>query len=193
MLQDQLNEAFKLYWKDMDLCRSAGAYWSLLHVTVCLPDICAALQSDDGKATPSSRYKDWCKQYLHNAMLDEVERYEIRCKLLHQGYASADKGKGRYKGFSFAQPIDKGPIIHNTLDGDTLILDVDMLSKEMRKGVEDWIQHLGKNPSSPEASYTMKNLPSLVRVRQFTLPIPPVQVPGQPPITPSTTNVTRSS
>ena len=44
-----LDKTFQMYWDDMDRCRAGDAYWSLLHVTVCLPDICAALESDDGR------------------------------------------------------------------------------------------------------------------------------------------------
>lgn len=40
-----LSSAFTIYWEDMNRCRAGKAYWCLLHVTVCLPDICAALQS----------------------------------------------------------------------------------------------------------------------------------------------------
>ena len=43
--QKLLDKAFQTYWEDMERCRGAKAYWCLLHVTVCFPDICAALQS----------------------------------------------------------------------------------------------------------------------------------------------------
>jgi hypothetical protein len=50
MLQTgELGKAFKIYWDDVERCRLAEAYWSLLHVTICLPDICAALQSPNGE------------------------------------------------------------------------------------------------------------------------------------------------
>ena len=89
-------QAFSAYWQDMDRCRNARAFWSLLHVTICLPDICAALQSENGE-TKGARYISWCDKYLLNPMLSGSERYQMRCKVLHQGRAS---------GRCLTQPLD---------------------------------------------------------------------------------------
>ena len=43
-----LDSAFQIYWDEMDRCRAARTYWALLHVTICLPDICAALERRTG-------------------------------------------------------------------------------------------------------------------------------------------------
>ena len=34
LTQGLLDPAFRIYWDEMDRCRSARAYWALLHVTV---------------------------------------------------------------------------------------------------------------------------------------------------------------
>src|SRR2546428_896437 len=95
-----LDKAFQIYWDEMDRCRKHKAYWALLHDTVCLPDICAALQSANGEAT-GPRYAGWCDQYLVDPIISGAERWEMRCKVLHVGRASISKSK-RYDGFSFA-------------------------------------------------------------------------------------------
>lgn len=168
-----LDSAFRLYWDEIECCRSARAFWALLHVTVCLPDICASLQSADAE-TKGPLYVRWCDQFLSDPLLSGSERWQMRCKVLHQGRASITPG--RYAGFSFAQPASTGEVDHKRLEGTTLVLDVGMLAAEMRAGVEQWIQYLEVHQSSAEASNTQRNLPSLIQVRQFPLP----QAPGAP-------------
>jgi hypothetical protein len=98
----ELDNTFQMYWDDMERCRAGKAYWSLLHVAVCLPDICAALEASDGRTT-GKRYVDWCDRHLSDAILSGDERYSMRCKVLHEGRASTGK-PGRYSGFAFTRP-----------------------------------------------------------------------------------------
>jgi len=175
----QLNATFAMYWNDMDKCRNAGAYWSLIHVTVCLPDICAALESNDGD-TNGSRYINWCDRYLTDPLLSGAERYRMRCKVLHQGRASTDQPAGRYIGFSFGQPANSGAVDHRRVDGTTLNLDVGMLAQETRDGVTQWIQQIEAKPNQPEALNTLRNLASLVQVRQLSFPSPSSSGLGSP-------------
>jgi hypothetical protein len=152
----------------MARCRESKAYWALLHVTVCLPDICAALQSDNGK-TSTPLYIDWCDKYLKNPMLSGVERYRMRCKVLHQGRATTDK-PGRYRGFAFGQPSETGKVDHMRFEAGILHLDVGELGDEMRGAVEAWIQSLEVRNTSADALNVERNLNSLVRVAQFIVP-----------------------
>jgi hypothetical protein len=180
-----LDSAFRIYWDEMDRCRSGRTYWALLHVTVCLPDICSALQADTGRTT-GALYAGWSERYLADALLSGNERYDMRCRVLHEGRTKISASV-RYSGFSFSQPAATGEIDHRRLEGSTLVLEVGTLAQEVRHGVEEWIRHLIANPSSPEACNTERNLPSLVRVRQFTLP----PKPGMPSIsTPTIINRT---
>jgi hypothetical protein len=78
-----LEAAFNLYWEDIDQYEKVNAYWSLLHVTVCIPDICSALESNNCEAT-GLKYKKWCKRFLADRKLTAKERYRMRCKVLHQ-------------------------------------------------------------------------------------------------------------
>lgn len=160
--------AFQIYWDEMARCRSAKTYWALLHVTVCLPDICAALQAPNGETT-GALYIAWCEQHLQDPILTGAERYVMRCKVLHQGRASIGH-PGRYSGFSFAQPATDGQVDHRRVEGTTLVLDVGRLADEVREGVERWIQALESGPTGSLATNVEKNLGSLVRVRQFALP-----------------------
>lgn len=171
LARGSLHSAFKVYWADLELCRSAKAYWALLHLTVCLPDICAALQSDNGRTT-CRLYIAWCDQYLPDPLLSSLERYQMRCNVLHQGRATAGT-HGRYAGFSFAQPASTGLVDHKRVDGDTLVLDVATLATETKVAIDSWISYLEDHPSITLAINTHRNLPSLIQLRQFPLPPPP--------------------
>lgn len=167
----QLDSVFATYWEDMDRCRSAGAYWSLLHVAVCIPDICAALQSDDGE-TSGTKYIGWCDQYAHHASLSGQERYWMRCKVLHQGRASTGK-RGRYTGFAFTQPAPDGQIDHLRLEGTTLVVDVGQLANELRAAAGKWVAALDANRGGLESSNVSKRLQAMVRVRKKAMPLRP--------------------
>jgi hypothetical protein len=168
-----LDKVFQMYWDDMGRCRAGGAYWSLLHVTVCLPDICAALESDNGK-TNGERYINWCGDYLRDVMLTGEERYWMRCKVLHEGRAQTGR-PGRYTGFAFTQPAATGDVDHRRVDGTTLVLDVGKLSAEYERGVRDWIRIVEAGPANQIAPNVAKNLQTVVRVRPALLP---TKVPG---------------
>jgi hypothetical protein len=157
-----LAKAFQLYGDDMERCRQAKAFWSLLHVTVCLPDLCAALEAADG-AAKGKHYEAWCEKYLAHPKLTGPERWALRNKVLHQGRAATDK-PGRYARFAFGQPADTGEIDHMRVVSRTLHLDVGELARETWKGVEAWISELRAHPRSVEAQHVKENFAQLVRV-----------------------------
>jgi hypothetical protein len=166
-----LQAALATYWDEMTRCRNSGAYWALLHITVCLPDLCAALQAANGKAT-GHRYVKWCNAYLPSSVLSGKERYHMRCKVLHQGRATTDQTSGRYAGFSFGQPSTQGHVDHLRVDAGCLNVDVGRLADEQQAGVVQWARTLEANPNSPDARHAFKNMSSLVQVRQRSFPIP---------------------
>jgi hypothetical protein len=168
LVAGQRASAFGVYWKEMERCRQSKAYWALLHVTVCIPDICGALESNNGEAR-RSRYIAWSNSYLPDSLLSGAERYLMRCKVLHQGRAALG-ALGRYTGFSFAQPASTGRLDHRRIQGSTLILDAGELSKEVEAGANKWIAAVEATPSTPAALNVEKHLPSLVQVRQFLAP-----------------------
>ena len=174
-----LNTVFSTYWLEMERCRNARAYWALLHVSVCLPDICAALQAPNGETT-GPRYIDWCEKYLPDPLLSGAERYRMRCKVLHQGRATTDLAASRYIGFSFGQPSPSGHVDHKRVDAGALNLDVGLVAEETRQAVARWIHVLESNPVCAEAMDVAVNLGSLVQVRQLPFPVPNPSQPGVP-------------
>ncbi len=176
-----LTKRFETYWDDMNRCRTAGAHWSLLHVTVCLPDICAALQAHRGK-TSGDLYKSWCATFLTDPLLTSDERWEMRNKVLHQGRARTSK-RGRYSGYAFGSPSATGRTDHKRLEHSTLHLDVGELANEMKAAVVAWIDWLEANKNSQEARNVRANLPSMIEVSRVV-----VRTPGLAPFITLKTN-----
>lgn len=112
----------------------AGAWLLALAGTLALPDICAAIQSPNGKTT-GSKYKRWVHDYLQEEYpkLDPDELYQMRCSLLHQGTSTARK----YKRVMFVSP--KSPLrIHNGVIDDALFLDMPTFCADIIKAVRVW-------------------------------------------------------
>ncbi len=103
----ELNQAFKMYFEEMDRCVLQGCYWALLHLSMVLPDICAALESEDGQGKPD-KYKNWCKRYLADRFMSPSDWYALRCALLHQGRTTSEEG--RYRSFSLSSPGTGGGV-----------------------------------------------------------------------------------
>lgn len=162
IMQAELERRFRTYFDDIQKCVAAGAYWSLLHVVACLPDICAALQAPDGESS-GQRYIAWCDTFASDSMLSGAERWRLRCKVLHQGRASTDQ-PGRYTGYAFGKPASTGEVDHKRVDGTVLHLDVGEMAREASKSVTTWIEWLAANPRSSEAGNVRNNLSSMVQV-----------------------------
>jgi|HubBroStandDraft_5_1064220.scaffolds.fasta_scaffold399949_1 hypothetical protein len=172
MPPSQLTQIFEIYFEEMQRCADAGAYWSLLHVVVCLPDICGAVQSPDGEAK-GWKYEDWCDQWLGSA-LSGKDRYAMRCRLLHQGRAASAKPPN-YAGFSFEPPSTDGTNFHLTTDSNNrLRVDVRLFSDQIITAVKRWINYIDNYPTSAHAKNVGRYLPDLVKVT----PVAPLSQPA---------------
>src|SRR5689334_14557767 len=128
-----LEDAFLVYFTEMENCVRHKTYWALLHVVVCLPDICSALETPTGAANPNS-YKNWCNRqgYLPDTVLNGEDWYEMRSRVLHQGRTLPDsRSRLTYKNFIFGQPTADGRKDHKRQEQDAIHLDVGELAREM--------------------------------------------------------------
>lgn len=164
--RDDLEQAFRLYFAEMDRCATAGHYFALLHVIAALPDVCAALE--DPAKPVAERYEAWYARYHHHEFLSAVEFYDFRCKLLHQGQA-VGRGRGRYKTYSFA--VHPGISMHRAvLTEANITLDPRLMAVEMRQAVEAWFRDLRRQENAPRLLAVRANLPLLVREQPTVIP-----------------------
>jgi hypothetical protein len=61
---------------EMERCAAASCNWALVHLLVMMPDVCAALESEDGRTT-EQRSRAWCERWLDCAPLNGLERYKL--------------------------------------------------------------------------------------------------------------------
>ena len=68
-------------------CHEQKLYQISIFIACTLPDICAALESENGRAS-AEKYRAWCRDNLTLEKFSKVtaeELYRLRCRLVHQG------------------------------------------------------------------------------------------------------------
>src|SRR4029077_3839387 len=72
--------------QEIEKAIDAKLYYLAIVLAVTLPDICAALESADGRTRPE-RYKAWYRANLASkfSFLTEDDCYSLRCGVVHQG------------------------------------------------------------------------------------------------------------
>lgn len=122
----------------------AGYYSVALFTSLALPDICAAMESEDGKAT-GAKYKAWFDKwvspkypsYPHEGFfLTGQTCYAYRCGLLHQG-------KAMHKDLGYSKVLFLGPAritIHNTVMNDALVIDIPSFVKDISLSIREWMK-----------------------------------------------------
>ena len=143
-----IENAFRAYFETMAQCVKGRAYWGLLHVLVVLPDVCAAMERENGN-TNREAYKDWCNRCLADATMTAEDWYRLRCLLLHQGRTRDDKRESQYEHFRFGHPQgDKPSALHRRIetvnDGRLIHLDVLGLWIEVRRAMQKWFDWVEK-------------------------------------------------
>jgi hypothetical protein len=114
----------------------AGVYHLSLGMALCIPDICAALQSEDGK-TSGAKYKAWYEKYVGKKFqMSASDCYYFRCSFLHQG--STQHERSQYKQIIFVEPSPIGTF-HNNILNDALNIDVRIFCKDIIKSARKWM------------------------------------------------------
>jgi hypothetical protein len=114
----------------------AGVYHLSLGIALCIPDICAALQSDDGK-TNGKKYKEWYNRYVGDKIVMTADDcYYFRCSFLHQG--STQHEKSQYGRIIFVEPNPMGVFHNNVLEG-ALNIDVRIFCRDLINSARQWL------------------------------------------------------
>ena len=163
---EELHEAFRVYFEEIERCRVGDCYWALLHVVVSLPDICSALESENGWAT-EKKYVKWCTDYCPAGLPTPEEYREIRDRVLHQGQTRTKAGRF----YKFTKPTPRGGRVHRLVYGsDVVVLDVGELANEIVAGIEKWFRALQQPAAKDRRANVRKNLPTLVTVKEQEMP-----------------------
>ncbi len=115
-------------------------YYLSLFAALSIPDICGAIESQDGEAS-GKKYVDWFDEYVapkYNGFLSGDDCYKFRCSLLHQG--SSQHSKSNYSRVLFVEPSATTNIFHNNVMNDALNIDVRIFCQDIVMGASKWLQ-----------------------------------------------------
>lgn len=150
------------------------SYYLALYASLTLPDICSAMESENGQAT-RIKYISWFDRYVSQhymacgqATLTGEVCYFYRCAVLHQG-----RGQHPNLGFSrilFVEPGASSNTFHNNVLNDALNIDVSIFCMDILRGADCWLQtaensqHYQKNFSQFMQRYPNGLAPHIVGV-----------------------------
>ncbi|WP_414524190.1 hypothetical protein, partial [Umezakia ovalisporum] len=108
---------------DIQMCIEKDLFYAALVVALTLPDICAALETEDGWAR-KDLYKNWYNTYIlpNYSSLSAEDCYNLRCSVVHQG--KFGRPGMTYSRVLFTLPDRTNSIFHNNIMNDALNLDV---------------------------------------------------------------------
>ncbi|MCS4063661.1 hypothetical protein [Pseudomonas putida] len=128
---------------ELNKVAGAGFYSVALFTSLALPDICAALESEDGRAS-AAKYKAWFDKWVSpkypayrqgGSNLTGEICYAYRCGLLHQGKAMHEKLG--YSRVLFLPPSRF--TVHNSRMNDALVIDIPHLIKDVTASITEWL------------------------------------------------------
>ncbi|WP_394557828.1 hypothetical protein [Priestia aryabhattai] len=121
----------------------AGVYHLALGTALCIPDICAGLQSEDGK-TSGRKYKEWYNSYVGDKIrMSANDCYYFRCSFLHEG--STQHERSNYDRVLFIEPNATTAILHNNILEGALNIDIRIFCNDLIKSAREWLEDVKDN------------------------------------------------
>lgn len=142
---------------EIEKALAAKLYYIALMLTFALPDICAALEAEDGR-TSRGRYKAWYEKNLAPkfSFLSSDDCYSLRCGVVHQGrfgIAGSD-----YARAVFVLPGTGKPVFDDCKMGDAFVSNADVFCRNVIQSIREWFA------VAQDTDNVKKNLPQLIRV-----------------------------
>src|SRR5438132_8002722 len=117
---------------------AGNLYYVALLTALSVPDICGALESEDGEAT-RTKYIAWFDRWVASkyvvrgapSLTGEV-CYYYRCSALHQGRAAHPRMG--YSRVLFVEPGATTNVFHNNILGDALNIDLSHFVRDLLAG-----------------------------------------------------------
>lgn len=129
---------------------SANLYYVALFPSLALPDICGALESANGEASPT-KYAGWFDRWVTpnytvqgRVFFSGEDCYYYRCSLLHQG--SSQHRKSTYSRVLFVEPGASTNVFHMNILNDALNIDVRLFCTDIVGAAEMWLAQVQNTP-----------------------------------------------
>jgi len=143
---------------DIDRAIAADLHYLAVVMSVTLPDICAALESPDGR-TSQTKFMAWYDTHLSTKfrLMSARDCYSLRCGVVHQGrFGLPGKQFGRV---IFTLPNAQGIVIGQGAINDALMFNAVQFCKTVTETVRDWFAVAAHDP------VVQANLPNLIQLR----------------------------
>jgi hypothetical protein len=130
-------------FRQIRLAHDAGAELLALMALFALPDMCAALESEN-RRTSGSKYRAWVRTNLSEWESEEhaLALYDFRCSLIHQGSIRGQRPASGALQLRFVPKNSRQIRLHNFIldspDGGILVLDIGMFLDEVINDVSAW-------------------------------------------------------
>ena len=141
--------------KEIENAIAAGLYYLAIVTALSLPDVCSALESDDGQ-TSGAKYKAWYDAWMaaRYPEMTSLDLYSLRCGVLHQGRLG--HSRMQYGRVLFTVPNPQRNTLHRNVMNDALNLDAVRFCRDMIECVSVWYAAKQNDPN------VQANLPRLV-------------------------------
>jgi hypothetical protein len=149
--------------KQIEKALDAQFYYLAVVCALTLPDICSALESEDGTST-STKYMAWCDTWFLDSYpnLTSTDLWSLRCGVVHEG--KLGHPKMQYSRVIFTFPIPSGNVFHNNILNGALNLDARIFCQDMINSVSCWYSQ------KKDDIYVKANLPRMIRLYPDGLP-----------------------
>ncbi len=138
------------FFDQIERASDLGVYYVALASVLIVPDLCGAMDAEDGRAT-RSRYVEWFDRFVApryevrgESWLTGEDAYGLRCAMLHQGRLRPHIG--RYSRVIFLEPGPGGPMMHNNVINDVLNIDVGTFVRDVLDGARAWLDEAEGTP-----------------------------------------------
>jgi hypothetical protein len=145
------------FFEQVEAAGEGRLYYIALMAALAVPDICAAMESDDGQAT-GTRYRAWFDRHVaprYGSQLTGEDCYRFRCSMLHQG--GAQHPASDYSRIVFIEPGATTNVFHNNVMNDALKLDVRLFCRDMAEAGLAWL------PAAEQTENYTRNYPRFVQ------------------------------
>lgn len=135
----------ELILKEIEQALDAKLYYLALQASLTLPDICGALQSDNGKAT-GDKYIGWYDTNAKepgNLSISGKDCYYFRCSYVHQAQTTHENST--YSRIIFLAPTCQGITMHNNVIDGALNIDVKLFCNNILNAVRKWQESIKIN------------------------------------------------
>jgi len=155
--------SIEMFLTEIENAIDSRLYYIALVLTLTVPDVCSALESENGRAH-STLYKNWCRKHLQQAFpsLTPEDCYSLRCGVIHQGRMGIP-------GRDFARVIFTFPdsglnVFHNNVMNDALQFDAVRFCQSIISAARAWTFIAAENP------IVRANADNLVQLRSNGMP-----------------------